>query len=42
MPESYGGWPRVQPPRLEDSGMRIGALVDPDGTLLRLVQNGSA
>ena len=39
VPESHLGWPRVQPPRVEDSGMRIGALVDPDGTLLRLVQN---
>ena len=38
VPESHLGWPRVQPLRPEDSGMRIGALVDPDGTLLRLVQ----
>jgi hypothetical protein len=33
------GWPRLRPPRVEDSGMRIGYLVDPDGNLLRLVQN---
>jgi len=33
------GWPRVHPPAVEASEMRIGALVDLDGTLLRLVQN---
>ena len=37
--ETTVGWPRIHPPRIEASGMRIGALVDPDGTLLRLVQN---
>lgn len=39
VPEATGGWPRVQPPVLEESGMWIGALIDPDGSLLRLVQN---
>lgn len=39
LPETYLGWPRLHPPRLEDSGLRIGALVDADGNLLRLVQN---
>jgi catechol 2,3-dioxygenase-like lactoylglutathione lyase family enzyme len=39
IPEAYVGWPRLQPPQVEDSGLRIGALIDPDGTLLRLVQN---
>lgn len=39
VPEACGGQPRLQPPRIEHSGMRIGYLVDPDGTLLRLVQN---
>jgi catechol 2,3-dioxygenase-like lactoylglutathione lyase family enzyme len=39
VPETHLGWPRLHPPRVEDSGMRIGYLVDPDGTLLRLVQN---
>ncbi|HEX5918420.1 MAG TPA: bleomycin resistance protein [Nocardioides sp.] len=39
LPETHLGWPRIHPPRLEDSGMRIGALVDVDGNLLRLVQN---
>lgn len=39
IPETTVGWPRIEPPRHETSGMRIGALLDPDGTLLRLVQN---
>ena len=39
LPESHRGFPRLHPPRLEASGLRIGALIDPDGTLLRLVQN---
>ena len=39
IPESTLGWPRIHRPRLEASGMRIGALIDPDGSLLRLVQN---
>jgi hypothetical protein len=33
------GWPRLHLPRREASGLRIGALLDPDGTLLRLVAN---
>ncbi len=37
--ETTLGWPRVHAPRLEASGMTIGALVDLDGSLLRLVQN---
>ncbi len=39
IPEQTLGWPRVHAPTVEPSGLRIGALVDPDGTLLRLVQN---
>jgi catechol 2,3-dioxygenase-like lactoylglutathione lyase family enzyme len=39
LPETTHGFPRVHAPRLETSGLRIGALVDPDGTLLRLVGN---
>lgn len=39
--EKTEGWPRIQPPRREASGMRIAYLVDPDGSLLRLVQNPS-
>ena len=39
LPETHLGWPRLHPPKVEDSGMRIGYLVDADGVLLRLVQN---
>lgn len=39
LPETTQGWPRIHAPRLEPSGLRIGALIDPDGTLLRLIQN---
>lgn len=39
VPETTVGWPRIHRPRLEAFGMRIGALLDPDGSLLRLVQN---
>ncbi|MBB1514327.1 hypothetical protein H5399_17230 [Tessaracoccus sp. MC1627] len=39
IPETTIGWPRLHRPRLEASGLRIGALIDPDGSLLRLVQN---
>jgi catechol 2,3-dioxygenase-like lactoylglutathione lyase family enzyme len=39
LPVTHVGWPRLHPPRVEDSGMRIGYLVDADGNLLRLVQN---
>jgi hypothetical protein len=39
LPESTQGFPRLHRPRVEQSGLRIGALIDPEGTLLRLVQN---
>lgn len=39
VPQSERGQPRITPVRLEHSGLRIGYLVDPDGTLLRLVEN---
>ena len=39
VPEQRTGWPRLVPPRVEQWGGRVGYLVDPDGTLLRLVQN---
>ncbi|PKH42217.1 Predicted lactoylglutathione lyase [Nocardioides alpinus] len=39
IPVTHLGWPRLHPPQVEGSGMRIGALIDPDGSLLRLVQN---
>ena len=37
--EGCAGQPRLHPPKVEHSGLTIGYLVDPDGTLLRLVQN---
>ena len=37
--ESDFGHPRLKPPTVEHSGMRIAYLIDPDGTLVRLVQN---
>lgn len=39
LPEARVGQPRLHPPRTEDWGGRVGALIDPDGTLLRLIQN---
>lgn len=39
VPEQSRGIPRIVPPKVEHSGMTIGYMVDPDGTLLRLVQN---
>ena len=39
IPVATTGWPRLHLPRREDSGLRIGALIDPDGTLVRLVGN---
>lgn len=41
LPETHLGRPRLHPPRTEPWGGRVGALIDPDGTLLRLIQNGS-
>lgn len=42
LPQATRGWPRLHPPRLEASGLRIGALLDPDASLLRLVANPDA
>lgn len=39
LPESHCGQPRLHPPKLEPWGGHVGALIDPDGTLLRLIQN---
>ena len=38
VPEKTAGWPRLHRPRDEEWGGKVGALIDPDGTLLRLVQ----
>jgi len=37
IPVTDRGWPRLHAPRVERSGLRIGALVDPDCSLLRLI-----
>ena len=37
--ETCHGQPRLHPPTVEESGIRIAYLVDPDGTLVRLIQN---
>jgi catechol 2,3-dioxygenase-like lactoylglutathione lyase family enzyme len=39
VPEATAGWPRLHPPRIESWGGRVAALVDPDCSLLRLIQN---
>lgn len=39
VPETSGGQPRLQPPRKEPSGLTIAYLVDPDGSLVRMIQN---
>ena len=39
LPETCGANPRLHVPKAETSGLTIGALVDPDGTLLSLIQN---
>jgi catechol 2,3-dioxygenase-like lactoylglutathione lyase family enzyme len=39
LPETHTEIPRIVPPRVEHWGGTVGYLVDPDGTLLRLVQN---
>jgi hypothetical protein len=39
IPDTRQGWPRVHPPRQEGWGGTAAALIDLDGTLLRLIQN---
>lgn len=39
VPVSRRGCPRLHEPRVEDSGLRIGYLIDPDGTQLALVSD---
>lgn len=38
IPEKTTGWPRLHRPRREPWGGLVGALIDPDGSLLRLIQ----
>ncbi|MBY0583410.1 MAG: bleomycin resistance protein [Sphingomonas sp.] len=38
IPETSVGWPRAHRPRREAWGGKVGALIDPDGSLIRLVQ----
>jgi hypothetical protein len=38
VPESTSGFPHISPPK-KQGDMRIGALIDPDGSLIRLIQN---
>jgi len=39
VPNTRVGIPRFHPPALDPSGLTIAYLIDPDGTLLRLIQN---
>lgn len=39
VPIGEAGIPRLSLPRREHSGLRIAYLIDPEGTLLRLIQN---
>ena len=39
VPQAKTGIPRYHPPQREASGLTIAYLIDPDGTLLRLIQN---
>jgi catechol 2,3-dioxygenase-like lactoylglutathione lyase family enzyme len=41
VPETTIGWPRTHRPKREAWGGFVGALIDPDGTLIRLVQSSS-
>lgn len=39
IPEGTDGIPRLVPPQKDISGLTIAYLIDPDGSLIRLVQN---
>ena len=39
LPEARSGIPRLVPPRVESSGLTIAYMVDPEGSLLHLIQN---
>ena len=38
--EKPSGQPRLNPPRVEGSGLRIAYMIDLDGSLIRMIQNG--
>lgn len=38
VPEATTSWPRAHRPKLESWGGLVGAMIDPDGNLIRLVQ----
>jgi len=38
--EAHSGIPRIVPATIESSGLRIAYMVDHDGSLIRLIQNG--
>lgn len=38
IPEQTTGWPRAHRPKREAWGGTVGALIDPDGSLIRLIQ----
>jgi len=42
VPDVRTGWPRLHPLRREQWGGRVGALIDPDGSLLRVIDNAAA
>lgn len=39
VPDARFGIPRLHPPQVEQSGLTIAYLIDPDGTLIRLIEN---
>jgi catechol 2,3-dioxygenase-like lactoylglutathione lyase family enzyme len=39
IPEKHTGFPRLHAPKTQPWGARMGELLDPDGTLLHLIQN---
>jgi len=41
VPDRRTGWPRLHPIVRKSWGGRVGALIDPDGSLLRVVDNRS-
>ena len=39
VPERTTGFPRLEPLRMQPFGLKMGALLDADGSLLRIIQN---